>query len=450
MRIAIIGAGSAGITAAYHFLKETGIQVDLYEKGNNIHNRQRNEVMSGFGGAGTYSDGKLTLTTEYGGWLTDYMSEKELEVLIEEADDIWKNVSGVLELDSKSNYEAVKDLEYSCSRQNLKLYPAKIRHLGTDNCLLFIRKMYEMFEQSLHIKIHCNSDVVDLIVDGDRVTGLRAVENGETVEREYDKIIAAVGRSGNSWMQEIVRKYALNYDLNPVDIGVRVEVPRSVTDHFTNQLYEFKIKYYTNGFEDEVRTFCVNPGGFVAIERNKDNLLTVNGHSYKNRKSDNTNFALLVSTKFTEPFDEPLKYGEYIARLANMLAGGDNIIVQRYGALTRGSRSTKKRIEKNFVHPTLPGAMPGDLSFVLPYRYISDLTETIERLNTVMPGMSDPNTLLYGVEVKFYSVRIKVDGKMRSANLENLYCVGDGAGLTRGIIQASVSGLIAAKDILGK
>lgn len=450
MRIAIIGAGSAGITAAYHFLKETGIQVDLYEKGNDIHNRQRNEVMSGFGGAGTYSDGKLTLTTEYGGWLTDYMSEKELEVLIEEADDIWKNVSGVLELDSKSNYEAVKDLEYSCSRQNLKLYPAKIRHLGTDNCLLFIRKMYEMFEQSPHIKIHCNSDVVDLIVDGDRVTGLRAVENGETVEREYDKIIAAVGRSGNSWMQEIVRKYTLGYDLNPVDIGVRVEVPRSVTDHFTNQLYEFKIKYYTNGFEDEVRTFCVNPGGFVAIERNKDNLLTVNGHSYKNRKSDNTNFALLVSTKFTEPFDEPLKYGEYIARLANMLAGGDNIIVQRYGDLTRGRRSTKKRIEKNFVHPTLPGAMPGDLSFVLPYRYISDLTETIERLNTVMPGMSDPNTLLYGVEVKFYSVRIKVDGKMRSANLENLYCVGDGAGLTRGIIQASVSGLIAAKDILGK
>ncbi len=450
MRIAIIGAGSAGITAAYHFLQETGIQVDLYEKGNDIHNRQRNEVMSGFGGAGTYSDGKLTLTTEYGGWLTDYMSEKELEVLIEEADDIWKNVSGVLELDSKSNYEAVKDLEYSCSRQNLKLYPAKIRHLGTDNCLLFIRKMYEMFEQSPHIKIHCNSDVIDLIVEGDRVTGLRAVENGETVEREYDKIIAAVGRSGNSWMQEIVRKYTLGYDLNPVDIGVRVEVPRSVTDHFTNQLYEFKIKYYTNGFEDEVRTFCVNPGGFVAIERSKDNLLTVNGHSYKNRKSDNTNFALLVSTKFTEPFDEPLKYGEYIARLANMLAGGDNIIVQRYGDLTRGRRSTKKRIEKNFVHPTLPGAMPGDLSFVLPYRYISDLTETIERLNTVMPGMSDPNTLLYGVEVKFYSVRIKVDGKMRSANLENLYCVGDGAGLTRGIIQASVSGLIAAKDILGK
>jgi uncharacterized FAD-dependent dehydrogenase len=450
MRIAIIGAGSAGITAAYHLLKEKGITVDLYEKGNNIHDRKRNEVMSGFGGAGTFSDGKLTLTTEYGGWLTDYMSEKELEKLIEEADDIWKNVSGVLELDSKGNYEAIKDLEYTCSRQNLKLYPAKIRHLGTDNCLLFIRKMYEMFEESDTTNLYCNSDVIDLVVEGDKVTGLRVVENGETIERKYDKIIAAVGRTGNSWMQDIVRKYSLGYDLNPVDIGVRVEVPRSVTDNFTNQLYEFKIKYYTNGFEDEVRTFCVNPGGFVAVERNKDNLLTVNGHSYKNRKSDNTNFALLVSTKFTEPFDEPLKYGEHIARLANMLAGGDNVIVQRYGDLVRGRRSTAKRIEKNFVHPTLPSAMPGDLSFVLPSRYVSNLTETIERLNTVMPGMSDPNTLLYGVEVKFYSVRIKVDSKMRSANLENLYCVGDGAGLTRGIIQASVSGLIAAKDILGE
>jgi uncharacterized FAD-dependent dehydrogenase len=178
MRIAIIGAGSAGITAAYHLLKEKGITVDLYEKGNNIHDRKRNEVMSGFGGAGTFSDGKLTLTTEYGGWLTDYMSEKELEKLIEEADDIWKNVSGVLELDSKGNYEAIKDLEYTCSRQNLKLYPAKIRHLGTDNCLLFIRKMYEMFEESDTTNLYCNSDVIDLVVEGDKVTGLRVVENG--------------------------------------------------------------------------------------------------------------------------------------------------------------------------------------------------------------------------------------------------------------------------------
>jgi uncharacterized FAD-dependent dehydrogenase len=450
MKVAIIGAGSAGITAAYHFLQEAGVEVDLYEKGNDIHNRQRNEVMSGFGGAGTYSDGKLTLTTEYGGWLTDYMAESELEKLIDEADGIWKNVSGVMELDSKTNYEATKDLQYMCSRQNLKLYPAKIRHLGTDNCMLFIKKMYDMFELAKHINIFCNAEITDLIVEGDRAVGIRVSENGQETEKRYDRIIAAVGRTGNSWMQQIVRKYSLSYDLNPVDIGVRVEVPRSVTDHFTNELYEFKIKYYTSGFEDEVRTFCVNPGGYVAVERNKNDLLTVNGHSYKNRKSDNTNFALLVSTKFTEPFDEPLKYGEYIARLANMLAGGDNIIVQRYGDLNRGRRSTQKRIDKNFVRPTLPNAMPGDLSFVLPYRYISDLTETVERLNTVMPGMSDPNTLFYGVEVKFYSVRIKVDSKMRSANLENLYCVGDGAGLTRGIIQASVSGLIAAKDILGK
>jgi uncharacterized FAD-dependent dehydrogenase len=234
-----------------------------------------------------------------------------------------------------------------------------------------------------------------------------------------------------------------------VDIGIRVEVPRAITDKFTDNLYEFKIKYFTNEFEDEVRTFCVNPGGFISVEKNTGGLLTVNGHSYKNKKSENTNFALLVSTKFTEPFDEPLKYGRYIANLANML-GGDNVIVQRYGDLIRGRRSTASRIKKNFVTPTLPTALPGDLSFVLPYRYLHNLKETIEQLDKVMPGIADPNTLLYGIEVKFYSVRIKVDKKMRSQSLENLYCTGDGAGLTRGIIQASVSGLIASKDILGE
>ncbi len=246
--------------------------------------------------------------------------------------------------------------------------------------------------------------------------------------------------------------YHKKNDLNPVDIGVRVEVPRSITDKFTDNLYEFKIKYITSEFEDEVRTFCVNPpGGFVSIEKNTGGLLTVNGHSYKNRHSENTNFALLVSTKFTQPFDEPLKYGRYIANLANMLGGGDNVIVQRYGDLLRGRRSTQSRIDKNYVKPTLDALPGGDLSFVLPYRYLHNLKETIQQLDKVMPGgMADNNTLMYGVEVKFYSVRIKVDKNMRAASLGNLYCTGDGAGLTRGIIQASVSGLIAAKDILAQ
>ncbi|WP_022851244.1 NAD(P)/FAD-dependent oxidoreductase [Limisalsivibrio acetivorans] len=450
MKVAIIGAGSSGITAAYMLMKHGGIQVDLYEKGNDITVRDRKEVMSGFGGAGAYSDGKLTLTTEYGGWLTDYMAESKLERLIDEADDIWKTISGVHEIDSAGNYEKIKDLQYQCSRENLKLYPAKIRHLGTDNCLLFIQRMSEMFRESENVNLICNAEVLDFIVEDDRVVGLRVLEDGEEKEKHYDKVISAVGRSGNSWMQEMVRKYTMDYELNPVDIGVRVEVPRAVTDNFTNELYEFKIKYFTREFEDEVRTFCVNPGGFVSIEKNKNDLLTVNGHSYKNKKSENTNFALLVSTKFTEPFDEPLKYGMHIAALSNMLAGGNSVIVQRFGDLTRGRRSTDSRIRKNFVTPTLKDAMPGDLSFVLPYRYLHNLIETIDHLNAVMPGMSDPNTLLYGVEVKFYSVRLKVGSNMRSKDLENLYCTGDGAGLTRGIIQASVSGLIAAKDIIGE
>jgi len=447
MRIAIIGAGSAGMTAAYNFIDKSGIEVDIFEKGNGIDVRNRNEVMEGFGGAGAYSDGKLTLTTEYGGWLTDYMPEKELEELINEADDMWKNISEVHETESGFSYEKAKDLQYECSMHNLKLYPAKIRHLGTDNCLLFIERIFKMINDAKNVNLFCNAPVADLIVEGDKVTGVQVEIKGQLEKRYYDKVIIGVGRSGNSWMQEIVRRYDIKNDLNPVDIGVRVEVPRAITDKFTDQLYEFKIKYFTSEFEDEVRTFCVNPGGFISVEKNSGGLLTVNGHSYKNRKSDNTNFALLVSTKFTEPFDEPLKYGRYIANLANML-GGDNVIVQRYGDFIRGRRSTESRIKKNFVTPTLESALPGDLSFVLPYRYLHNLKETIQRLDKVMPGMADPNTLMYGVEVKFYSVRIKVDKNMRSESLENLYCTGDGAGLTRGIIQASVSGLIAAKDIL--
>jgi len=443
MKIAIIGGGSAGITAAYNLIGKEGIEVDLFEKGPGIYDRDRTQVMSGFGGAGAYSDGKLTLTTEYGGWLTDYMDEKELEDFIDEADDMWKNISGVLEINSIYNYETVKDLQRECSLHRLRLYPAKIRHLGTDNCLLFIKKMFDMLMEAENINMLCDTDVEDLIVENRTATGL--IAGGE--KKYYDKIISAVGRCGNSWMQDMVRKYEIESDINPVDIGVRVEVPNAICDHFTEELYEFKIKYMTDEFEDEVRTFCVNPGGFMSVEKNEGDLLTVNGHSYKNKKSENTNFALLVSTKFTKPFDEPLKYGRYIANLANML-GGNNVIVQRFGDLIRGRRSTESRIAKNFVRPTLPEALPGDLSFVLPYRHLTNLVETIKQLDKVMPGMADPNTLLYGIEVKFYSVRIKVDKNMKSKTLKNLYCVGDGAGITRGIIQASVSGLIAAKDIL--
>ncbi|MCX8084582.1 MAG: NAD(P)-binding protein [Calditerrivibrio sp.] len=442
-KVAIVGAGSAGIFTAYKLANLNGISVDLYEKGRDITTRNRQEVMSGFGGAGAFSDGKLTLTTEFGGWLTDFLDENNLEELIKEADDIWKDVSNVQQIDSSQNYEKIKDLEYLCSRHNLRLYAAKIRHLGTDNCLLAVKNLQTFLINSKNIHVHFECAVKDVIIENGEIKGL-ILEDG--TKKYYDIVVLAVGRSGNSWMQEIVNRYHIESFINPVDIGVRVEVPRSITDHFTDYLYEFKIKYYTSEFEDEVRTFCVNPGGFITIEKNENNLLTVNGHSYKNRKSSNTNFALLVSTKFTEPFKEPIKYGQYIAYLANMLSGG-SVIVQRFGDLIRGRRSTESRIRKNFVQPTLKEAMPGDLSFVLPYRYLSNLKETIIQLDKVMPGMADPNTLLYGVEAKFYSLRINVDNNMRSVNIKNLYCIGDGAGITRGIIQASVSGIIAANDI---
>ena len=443
MRVAIVGAGSAGMFAAYKLIDADNITVDIFEMGKDIDHRDRKHIMSGFGGAGAYSDGKLALTTSFGGWLTDFVSEDRLKVLIDEADTIWKNLSGVTSIETKNDYERIKELEYRCSMHRLRLLAAKFRHLGTDNAFSAIKNMYDKLMQSSNINIFCEKYIEDLIVENGNLLGI-VTEDKEKLY--YDKVILAVGRIGNDWMQNIAAKYDIEFDINPVDIGVRVETNRAITDYFTNYLYEFKILYLTSEFEDKVRTFCVNPGGFVAMEENENNLFTVNGHSFRNKKSENTNFALLVSTKFTEPFKEPVHYGQYIAHLANMLSGG-SVMVQRFGDFTRGRRSTFKRIEKNFVRPTLKSAMPGDLSFVLPYRYLVDIKDTIYQLDKVMTGIANPDTLIYGVEVKFYSLRIKVDNKMRSISLNNLYCIGDGAGITRSIIQASVSGIIAAEDI---
>lgn len=444
MKVAIVGAGSAGMFAAYKLIDAEGITVDIFEMGKDINHRDRKHIMSGFGGAGAYSDGKLALTTNFGGWLMDFVSEKELKALIDEADTVWKNLSGITSMETKNDYEKIKELTYKCSMHRLRLLAAKFRHLGTDNAFSAIKNMYNKLKQSNNVNIFCEKYIEDLIVENGKLQGI-ATGGGEKLH--YDKVILAVGRIGNDWMQNIALKYNIKFDVNPVDIGVRVETNRAVTDYFTNYLYEFKILYLTSTFEDKVRTFCVNPGGFVATEQNENNLFTVNGHSFRNKKSENTNFALLVSTKFTEPFKEPVHYGQYIAYLANMLSGG-SVMIQRFGDLVRGRRSTPKRIEKNFVHPTLESAMPGDLSFVLPYRYLVDIKDTIYQLDKVMPGIADSDTLLYGIEVKFYSLRIKVNSKMRSISMDNLYCIGDGAGITRSIIQASASGIIAAKDIL--
>lgn len=444
MKIAIVGAGSSGLFAAYKLMENSSIAIDIYEKGKGIDLRTRQDVLTGFGGAGAFSDGKLTLTTEFGGWLADYVDESVLEELVDYVDSVWKDLSGVERFDTSWDYEKIKNLQYLCSRYRFRLYPAKIRHLGTDNCVAAIKKLYDLFYEHKNINVFCNEEVNDLIIENKCVKGV-ITKNGN--KKYYDKVILAVGRIGNHWIQFLIEKYGLAYDINPVDVGVRLEVPQAVTDTFTNLLYEFKIKYFTSEFEDEVRTFCVNPGGFITIEKNEGGIITVNGHCFKNKKSRNTNFAILVSTKFTEPFKEPVKYGQYIANLANMLGGG-NVILQRFGDLTRGRRSTESRISKNFVIPTLKEALPGDLSFVIPYRYLADLKETIYQMDKIMPGLAEPTTLLYGVEVKFYSMRVKIDNNMRSLDLKNLYCVGDGAGITRGIVQACSSGVLAAIDIL--
>ncbi len=437
----IIGAGPAGIFAALELISgDAALKVLLIEKGSDINERARGDLFSGWGGAGTFSDGKLNLSKDVGGVLGDYLTDMDLTGLIERVDGLYVAhgaADGLKGLDS----EAVAGLEEASSAADLKLIPFPIRHLGTDGCFGLLKNLRE----ELGAKMDCvfNVDAVDVIEKDGRVAGVRTADSKEYFARF---VVLAPGRIGSGWLQKLAHAKGLKTSINPVDIGVRVEVPASVLSSVTDVLHEAKLVYRSKKFNDTLRTFCMNPYGVVVEERHREsNFSTVNGHSFSTKRSENTNFAILVSTTFTEPFHEPIEYGEYVARLANLL--GDGIIVQRLGDLIEGRRSTQKRLAEGEVTPTLKGATPGDLSFVLPYRYISDILEMLDALDKFAPGISSPSTLLYGVEVKFYSVRLKLSSTLETG-IENLFAVGDGAGVTRGIIQASVSGIVAAREIL--
>ena len=437
----IIGAGPSGIFAALELIKANdALKVLLIEKGSDINERARGDLFSGWGGAGTFSDGKLNLSKDVGGVLGDYLTDTDLTGLIEHVDSLYVAHGagdGLKGLDS----EAVAELEKLSSAADLKLIPFPIRHLGTDGCFGLLKNLRE--ELSGKMDFIFDVDVVDVIECDGRVAGVRTSEGKEYSARF---VVLAPGRVGSGWLQKLARAKGLKTSINPVDIGVRVEVPASVLSSVTDVLHEAKLVYRSKKFNDTLRTFCMNPYGVVVEERHRDRgFSTVNGHSFSTKRSENTNFAILVSTTFTEPFHEPIEYGEYVARLANLL--GDGIIVQRLGDLIEGRRSTRERLAEGEVTPTLKGATPGDLSFALPYRYISDILEMLEALDKFAPGINSPSTLLYGVEVKFYSMRLKLNDTLETG-IENLFAVGDGAGVTRGIIQASVSGIVAAREIL--
>ena len=450
--VIIIGSGPAGIFAALELVKNPRLRVLMIEKGSDIDQRSCPmidfatacvhcslcSILCGWGGAGAYSDGKLTLTSEFGGWLKDYLSDKDLAGFIEHVDAIYRSFGAGGEVHGE-DHAALARLKKKAAGYNLELIPARIRHIGTDLC----KDVLKNIRQHLGDKI----DVVfDLPVEqvNCRDGALCGVITEDGTNYQAGAVIAAVGREGSSWLSAEAKRLGLSLRKNPVDIGVRVELPAHIMKEITDIAYEGKFIYLSRRFRDRVRTFCMNPYG-VVVKENAEGIASVNGHSYKNRRTANTNFALLVSTDFTKPFDDPISYGRYVAGLANLIGGG--VIVQRLGDLKMGRRSTPERIAEGSVRPTLEDATPGDLSFVLPYRHLHNITEMLEALDNIAPGVNSGDTLLYGVEVKFYSMRLKLTPSLET-EVKNLFAVGDGAGVTRGLIQASISGVVAAREVM--
>jgi len=453
--VIIIGGGPAGIFTALELIeKDENLNILLLEKGKNIDARncpigksvdkcikcKPCSIVTGWGGAGAYSDGKLTLTTEFGGVLDKYISKKGLEELITYIDKIYVRFGGTEEVHGV-NQEKVLEIEKKAASADLKLIPALIKHLGTDKNYEILKKIQYDLQDKIDIEFLTAVDKI--IVEDNKAVGVYT-DKGDTFYAKY--IAAAPGREGNEWFKGESERLQLGLKNNAVDVGVRVEVPAVVMKDITDVVYESKLIYYTKSFDDRVRTFCMNPYGEVVIENN-DGIKTVNGHSYADKRTDKTNFALLVSKEFTEPFDSPIAYGKYIASLANML--GEGVLVQRLGDLLDGRRTTHKRLERSLLQPSLTDATPGDLSLVLPYRFLQDIVEMLKAMDKVAPGVYSKHTLLYGVEVKFYSSRVELNNKLET-KVENLFAGGDGAGVTRGLAQASASGVVMAREILGR
>ena len=450
--VIIVGAGPAGIFAALELTRTQRPRVLMLDKGPNLDKRrcparetgrcvqcQTCALMTGWGGAGAFSDGKLTLTTQVGGLLAEIRGQKEAEELVREVDDLWVEYGADGEPYS-GDLDRIEEVARRAALAGLRLQHYPIRHLGTERSGDILGAMYlELVGRG--VEVRTRTEVARLLTDGGAVTGVETT-GGEVLTAPY--VIVAPGREGADWLTQLARDLNLSLSINPVDIGVRVELPAHILQPLTDLLYEPKFIFFSRSFDDKVRTFCVCPYGEVVTEWAGD-VMTVNGHSYAQRKSENTNFALLVSKNFTEPFREPIAYGKYIARLANLLSGG--IMVQRLGDLRSGRRTTDQRLARCITRPTLQDATPGDLNLVLPHRYVVNILEMIDALDQVAPGVGLRHTLLYGVEAKFYSSRLELSRDLET-EVHNLFAAGDGAGLTRGLVQASASGLVAAREIL--
>lgn len=448
--VIIIGAGPGGIFSAYELMqKKSDLKIAVFDAGHSLEKRhcpidgdkvkscikcKTCAIMNGFGGAGAFSDGKYNITNDFGGTLYEYIGRKQAFDLMEYVDHINMTHGGE---GTKMYSTAGTALKKVCLQNKLKLLDASVRHLGTDINYVVLENLYNEMKDHMDFFFDTPIEKIEVLEDGYRVY---------TKDESYDckKCVISVGRSGSKWMETVCNDLDIPTKSNRVDIGVRVELPAVIFSHLTDELYESKIVYRTEKFEDNVRTFCMNPYGIV-VNENTNGIVTVNGHSYESAdlRTENTNFALLVAKHFSEPFKDSNGYGESIARLSNMLGGG--VIVQRFGDLVRGRRSNTKRIEEGLVTPTL-AATPGDLSLVLPKRILDGIIEMIYALDKIAPGTANDDTLLYGVEVKFYNMEVEIDEHLQS-KYDGLYIIGDGSGVTHSLSHASASGVYVARHI---
>ena len=453
--VLIIGAGPGGIFSAYELIQQDpNLRVGVFEAGHALGGRKcpidgnkikscigckTCSIMSGFGGAGAFSDGKYNITNDFGGTLYEYIGKKEAIDLMRYVDTINLAYGGE---GTKLYSTAGSRFKKQCMQNDLHLLDASVRHLGTDINYVVLENLYEYLKDKVEFYFDTLVESVEVLADGEEGYRIQCKDASYTCK----DCIISVGRSGSKWMEEVCKDLSIPTNSNRVDIGVRVELPAEIFSHLTDELYESKIVYRTQKYEDKVRTFCMNPKGAV-VNENTNGIITVNGHSYEDpeKQTENTNFALLVSKHFSEPFKDSNGYGESIARLSNMLGGG--VMVQRFGDLIRGQRSTRKRIEESFVTPTL-NATPGDLSLVLPKRILDGIVEMIYALYKIAPGTANDDTLLYGVEVKFYNMEVEVDEHLQT-NYKGLYVIGDGSGITHSLSHASASGVYVAREIAG-
>ena len=461
--ILIIGAGPGGIFSAYELTKlDKTLKIAVIEAGNVLEKRicpidGRNikscvncetcAIMRGFGGAGAFSDGKYNITNDFGGTLHEYIGRDTAIELMEYVDEINCRFGGA---GTKMYSTAKSAMKKKCMQNKLKLLDARVRHLGTDINYIVLGNIYDELKDKVDFYFNTAIQSIEKLEDGYLVRSGKPESGSRQAEEkvfEGDKCIISVGRSGSKWMESVCSELDIPTKSNRVDLGVRVELPAVIFEDITDELYEGKIVYRTEKFEDRVRTFCMNPNGIVVSE-NTNGIVTVNGHSFEDesRKTENTNFALLVAKHFSEPFKDSNEYGESIARLSNMLGGG--VIVQRFGDLERGRRSVQKRIDEGTVRPTL-NATPGDLSLVLPKRLMDGIIEMIYALDKIAPGVANDDTLLYGVEVKFYNMEVQLDNNLETIH-KGLYVIGDGSGVTHSLSHASASGVYVARHIAGK